>query len=399
MLHASLLLGALLLQTPDPTLSRLAEVRAPAGLTGGSFGFSVAIEGDVLVVGDPRSDLAGPDWGAAFVYRKDTGGTGAWGLSQTLLPTAGGFGGALALDGGRLVVGAGPLFPVVSADVHVYSLVGARFVLEAAIPDPFPGYGTAYGRAVAVEGDVIAISTGNHSCYTSTGPYETVFVHERDAGGSGAWGQVAAITTPFPGSYFAHGIALENDILVINEPWRVYPCQGFFSPVYLHRRDAGGPGNWGAETELAPEVARSGFGFLLEMSGDLVAATDYEGVAIFDRNAGGPNAWLETRFLELTFPLEKVGMALEGRRLFVGVQDAISTSAGSVLVYERHLGGENAFGLLTVLSARTPVPGDGFGQAIAAGDPYVAVSAFTSRTVHVFGPRETARGRSSPRRR
>ena len=80
-------------------------------LTGDRFGTAVAISGDNLAVGAPNYDTGtNLDVGAAYVFNRLQGGADQWGLVKRLTLTnfaaADHFGGALAMDGGALVISA-----------------------------------------------------------------------------------------------------------------------------------------------------------------------------------------------------------------------------------------------------------------------------------------------------
>jgi hypothetical protein len=70
----------------------------------------VAISGDTVVVGAEHDDTRGRDAGAAYVFERDRGGPGQWGqvikLTADDAETEAYFGGAVAIDGDTLVVGA-----------------------------------------------------------------------------------------------------------------------------------------------------------------------------------------------------------------------------------------------------------------------------------------------------
>lgn len=73
----------------------------------GNFGYAVDIHGDTIAVGAPGYDQSGGDSGALFIYRR---GTGEWNLETMMIPddTAAGdyFGSAVAIHGDRIISGA-----------------------------------------------------------------------------------------------------------------------------------------------------------------------------------------------------------------------------------------------------------------------------------------------------
>ncbi|NTU51609.1 MAG: hypothetical protein HGA94_04120, partial [Candidatus Aminicenantes bacterium] len=77
---------------------------------GDLFGISVAISGDYAVVGAGAEDGAGTDLGAAYVFYRDQGGADNWGQVKKIVALDGensdGFGFAVALDADMLIVGA-----------------------------------------------------------------------------------------------------------------------------------------------------------------------------------------------------------------------------------------------------------------------------------------------------
>jgi hypothetical protein len=121
----------------------------------------VALQGSRLVLGCPRWN--GGD-GRVFVYVETAG---AFALSQTFdAPNAGtnfdiNYGRALALDGDLLVVSEVPSagFPgrPFEGRVFVYEAIGGIFALVQTLTAPVPVDGDAFGRGVALAGNLLAI--------------------------------------------------------------------------------------------------------------------------------------------------------------------------------------------------------------------------------------------------
>jgi hypothetical protein len=74
------------------------------------FGVSVAVSGSTVVVGASRDDGPLPDAGAAYVFERNQGGTGAWGQAAKLTAddprTNDSFGISAAISGETIIVGA-----------------------------------------------------------------------------------------------------------------------------------------------------------------------------------------------------------------------------------------------------------------------------------------------------
>jgi len=135
------------------------KLPGPALGQGAGAGYSVAVDGDVLVVGQPFASVGGVEFaGAALVYRLAQG---TWTLEAVLRDPDATFGSSMgevvALDGELLVVGSpnadGAAFA--TGRVLVYRYNGVKWVLEASLV----GEETAQrlGSAVAVEGDFVAV--------------------------------------------------------------------------------------------------------------------------------------------------------------------------------------------------------------------------------------------------
>jgi hypothetical protein len=189
---------------------------APTTLvTGASFGYSVALDADTLVVGAPFHDTVGGKTGAAWVFERD--GRGAWQEVAELDPAGTGFaaaefGHAVAVAGDVLAVGApfadSPASPNAGA-VLVYERLAGVWTPVATLTG---GVASNLGTGVAVDGSTLV--AGGYGCNAPAGclPFEQVEVHERDAGGPSAWGQTAVFTTSSPYcSGFGRSVDIEGD--------------------------------------------------------------------------------------------------------------------------------------------------------------------------------------------
>ena len=98
------------LDTAAPHTAEDARLTAFDGADKDLFGASVAMSGDTVVVGAFNADGGGSNRGAAYIYARNQGGTDNWGLVKKLtssdIADDDWFGGAVAIDGDTVVVGA-----------------------------------------------------------------------------------------------------------------------------------------------------------------------------------------------------------------------------------------------------------------------------------------------------
>ncbi|MEM7309139.1 MAG: hypothetical protein AAF682_20815 [Planctomycetota bacterium] len=178
----------------------------------GSFGTSLALEGKLLVVGAPTEASFGlKGAGAAHLYRRfgDT-----WQFEARLEPPVGeeqtDFGRSVALRGGRVVVGAPAAFaggPAPAAYVFEKSSEGWSLAASLTTPDTSPGDG--FGSSVAIDGGRVAVG----AAYEEDGGRVAIFEE-----GPTGWTLTAKLAPPFPEPdddlpLFGVGVTLRGDTL------------------------------------------------------------------------------------------------------------------------------------------------------------------------------------------
>jgi len=130
-----------------------------------NFGRSVAISGDLIVVGAFREDN---EAGVAYVYRFD--GTN-WVEEQKLTASDGAagdlFGFGVAFSGDTIVVGAkgtgeGPRSSRPSGSAYVFRFDGTDWIEEQKLTASDGGAGDGFGVSIALSGDLIAVGAQNN---------------------------------------------------------------------------------------------------------------------------------------------------------------------------------------------------------------------------------------------
>ena len=202
------------------TTTQTAMLTAEGAGPGDEFGSSVAIDGDVIVVGASGDD--GTDWGSAFVFEKPEGGWASTSAAAKLTSATrrdnDNFGRSVAIDGGTIVVGA-------SGDDGTY--MGSAFVFV----EPTEGWATStqtakltasdgaagdrFGYSVAVDGDTVVVGAYGDDVDGTDSGSAYVFT-KRDSG----WvdGNEAAKLNPSDGSEnhkFGSSVAIDGDTIVV----------------------------------------------------------------------------------------------------------------------------------------------------------------------------------------
>ena len=195
MLRASLVLGAL--TTAGPAWSQCYPVPGgpldPGGVADGArLGASVALDGELALVGAPGDDWAGAGSGAAYLFAWNGF---AWDLVARLTASDGAagqlFGTSVALSGEHAVIGApgdDELGPGAGA-AYAFQLVAGQGWIESLKLTPTGGAGAQCGQAVDVAADLLVLGCpGSESAQlyrSSTDAWALDAVLQGDAGLSG----------------------------------------------------------------------------------------------------------------------------------------------------------------------------------------------------------------------
>lgn len=288
------------------------------------------------------------------------------------------FGAAIAIEGGRLVVGsalpAGPSLIGGTQAVYVFERAGSAWIQDAILAPVAAGF----GAAVALEGDRIVIGAPNDA---TTG---SVFVFER---GPSGWAQAARVVASdaFQGQIFGTELALEGDRFVATSTDAAYVFElqptGWTQIQRLDSADGVAMGNavalWGDTLAVGAET-------------DALGGSQRGSVYVFERLAG---TWSQTAKLVHAAPFDSqrfgASLDLEGDRIVVGAQPVLfSFAAGAVTELARGPGGWSAV-------AEIPAPAGAlafeFGASVAlagnsllVGSPNEPAQSGFSGTAYLF---------------
>ena len=179
------------------------------------FGFSVAVDGNLVLISDHQEDVDGTIYaGQAYLYDATTGD-----LIRTIddpYPSRSGrFGWAMAIDGNHILIG-NPSH-VITRENGSSKWVGQAYLFDAStgdllhtLDDPNESiHGENFGEAVAIDGDRILIgTTGHDSRYGEAHLFDT---------NTGSLLHTFDNPTPSWGDYFGNSVAIDGNHILIGE--------------------------------------------------------------------------------------------------------------------------------------------------------------------------------------
>ena len=275
------------------------QLLASDGMAEDQFGASIAISGDLALVGAPGQDDQGKDSGAAYVFERKNG---AWTEIQKLVPKLGGagaqFGASVALSGDVCVVGA-------KNSAYVFTRTGNSFVEQELVPSNGDTYGDN-STNVAIWGDTVVVGA-RLAAYAFVRNADTWMMQQKlvgpadapagisvaifeqtllasaieespPASGSvyvfirngGMWSQQAKLVAPKPVDYdgFGESLALTADFALIGAPRadRLSPNDTYNGVAYAFVRNQTA---WSVQKEFRSDIDTNGqddFGRIVALS-------------------------------------------------------------------------------------------------------------------------------------
>jgi hypothetical protein len=225
---------------------------------GDRFGNSVAIDGDVAVVGAFSDDTAaGADAGSAYVFVRSGD---VWTQQQKLTaPDAAAndfFGWGLGLDGDTLIVGAYqkdlPSYPDAGA-AYVYTHSGGVWSHQQTLTSPTPAAGDGFGSSVALRGDTAVV--GAYADDTAAGiDAGSAFVFTRSGSIWTAVQQISAADGA-AGDGFGVSVGIDVDTIVVGSYQSDTAAGADAGAAYVFRESGG---VWSQQQKLTASTAAAG---------------------------------------------------------------------------------------------------------------------------------------------
>ena len=205
------------------------------------FGSSVAVSGNVIVVSAHHADAPEFQSGAAHIFRYNPN-SAQWEHEATLTASDGDmgdiFGWSVAIDGDVVLIGARDdendgLDQSGSAYIFRYDPDTSGWVEEAKLTDPNAEEGDGLGVSVSIRGDVALI--GAHVNDDAGGATGAAFIFRHDPGNPGKWAleqQLQAFDAKWI-AWFGFSVSLAEDVALIGAP----QLDSQIGAVYVMRYD------------------------------------------------------------------------------------------------------------------------------------------------------------------
>lgn len=330
-----------------------------ARAAGAYFGRSVCVKGDYIIIGSESQTDANEQnpiqgAGAAYIYAKDQGGPGNWGLVKK-------------------------------------------------VTSPNRQFREYFGSSVAIEGD-----------YAVAGAYyqSRVYMLEKNAGGTNNWGSVATLLPQGGNGFdsFGGNVAISGEHVVVSaqsdDNSGTGPALQHSGSAYIFKKGLGGTNNWGLVKKFtAPVKSESaGFGSSIAIDGEYVVVgapneTAMQGSTLvsgagsaylFSRNSGGADQW---RLHKTLIPAVRnsssfsASVAIKGSAVVIGgysddfdyKNENFVYHAGAAWVFSENHGGEANWGQTAKIHAPDRDEGEVFGNAVGISETQIIVGSMTER--------------------
>jgi len=245
------------------------KIRANDGTSGDYFGTSVAISGDTVVVGANGDDANGPVSGSAYIYRFD----GKNWIETKIVANDGTsgdyFGESVAVSGDTVVVGARLSSP--SGSAYIYRFDGENWI-QTKLTASDGTSSDSFGVSVAVSGDTVVVGAiwdddngiGSGSAYIYEfvgGVWEETKLTASDGAENDSFGRSVAISgdTAIVGAYLAD-----------NDTWPDTGAAYIFQRTSIDASDSNGGFMWTQQAKLTAHdpMPEDHFGYSVSIYND-----------------------------------------------------------------------------------------------------------------------------------
>ncbi len=283
------------------------KITAPVREFADNFGNSVSISGDYAIVGAHQEDedmLEANtlfDAGSAYIFKKDQGGTGNWGLLKKITASTRDvqdrFGYSVSINGNYAIVSA----YLEDDDVNETNTLensGSAYIFQMdqggtdnwgqvkKITASARGIVDWFGFSVSISGDYAVVGANFEDEDTletnSLDASGSAYIFKKDQGGANNWGQLKKITASVrtDGANFGRSVSIDGDYAIV---------AAYQKPAYIFKKDQGGADNWGLVKQTASGA------FSVALSGGYAIVGESGSAYFFKEDQGGADNWGQTQ--------------------------------------------------------------------------------------------------------
>jgi len=272
------------------TWSQQAKLIADDGATDDFFGFSVALSGDTAVIGAPNDDDRGSNSGSAYIFTRN-GST--WSQQAKLIADDGAtddsFGESIALSGDTVVIGMyrdddrGSN----SGSAYIFTRNGSTWSQQAKLIADDGATNDWFAGSIALSGDTVVIGVrGDDDRGSNSG---SAYIFTRNGS---TWSQQAKVTADdgAASDFFGISVALSGDTAVIGA-YGDDDRAGSSGSAYIFTRNGS---TWSQQAKVTADdgAANDFFGYSVTLSGDTAVIGAYQDD---DRGLESGSAYIFTR--------------------------------------------------------------------------------------------------------
>jgi hypothetical protein len=274
--------------------------------TSSMFGWSVAVDGNIIAVGAWNEDVPGDQIGAVYVFERSGG---AWTQNAKLVPLSGDdqerFGHSVAVSGTRIAVGA-PLISDVDDSVdatpaYVFERNGTNWIGTRLLPNDDPR-DSWFGYTVALSGNVAVVGAPGFKRLGQGLPINGVgAAYVFEANGAGGWNQTARLEDleGAANDFLGRGVAVDGDVIVAGSEAGGDPTTLNTGTALVFERPTG---TWVESARLLPEKVAVGtqLGYAVAVRGGTIVVsahhddqfgTDSGAAYVYEKD--GASGWVQ----------------------------------------------------------------------------------------------------------
>ncbi len=374
----------------DPADAPIAVLRNPTPDRYDRFGNAVAVSGEIVVVGAYTDSTAGFEDGVAYVFDLDSADVETP-IFALLNPTPEGgdyFGWSVAISGEMVVVGAllDNTGAIQTGSAYIYDLLAIDPETPTlTLNNPSPNYGDSFGYSVSIWGNTVIVGVPFDDTNAVDAGESFIFNLDGEIPDS----PVATLGHPSPATNddFGYSVAVSDNVVVVGTPMDDTGAEDA-GIAYVYDTHSAEPDIPIALLSNPSPAKNDAFGRCVSVSSNIIVVgapfddkgetnTNYGYVYVFDMNSENP----EIPILTLGSPSPVVGelfgisVSASGSIIVAGAngESTGADDAGAAYVFD--LSSKNPETPIFTLLNPMPEDGDKFGDSVAVSGNIIVVGA------------------------